>query len=160
MTDASSITIDAASVANACARLAGTLDAQREILDRIESLGRLQEEAIGAQDAPELLGLLDRRQELIEALTRASCDTKAAAEAWRAVEPGAALDLREELRRRADDVAAAFRRIGECDARCRTRLDAMRDRIAGELASLSRGMQAAGAYAGGAPGASFQDRRG
>ncbi len=148
-------------------RLARVLDRQREVYERLESLSLSQAGLIQADETDRLLDVLGERQRLIEQLGALNEELAPFTERWGELAPRLSEPMREELRRRFDDVSRLVGSIAERDEADRCALEARRGAVGRELEMVSRGRGALSAYArsqGGGPESGsnprYQDRHG
>ncbi|HZW09269.1 MAG TPA: hypothetical protein VFF69_05135 [Phycisphaerales bacterium] len=144
------------------ARLADLLDRQEALFTRLDALSREQGRLVRDEATDELLRVLGRRQELVEALEKASRETEPYRTRWDEVLAGAGPALRDRIRAQVERLAELAAGIASRDDADRREIERKRDQLAGELAGVGRVRGAVAAYGPGRarPGAKFQDREG
>lgn len=151
-------------IENAYPRLLSALDSQVRLLLELESGRDAQRAAIEDDDPASMLTMLDQRQKLIDSLTHLDRDIAALRTQVESQGHAITQNQRDEITRRAGNVAQSIRRVLIADAEDGEALERRRTRISKELDNLSDSRRAAAAYGSGgssrSPGARFQDRRG
>lgn len=147
----------------ACARwLMGILDQQLSMFASLDALSIEQSAAVIRNDTDGLLGVLARRERVIQTIVELSDRVTPVRATWPDLAALVPEDQRSELRRRMDAIEAAVHQISQRDDADRSALERERGNIAEELATMGRARGAVNAYA--APvshqGPRFQDRTG
>lgn len=142
--------------------LISALDQQREILARIDELGRRVGGLVDGEDPTELLLVLTARERVIGELQESSKTHAPLVSQWNQWRGTLSEADRRLVQHRLDDITWLQKRVSERDDTDRRRLETRRDAIAAELGRMNNAGKANAAY-GRSPGASnetprFQDR--
>ena len=146
-------------------RLVRLLEEQLELCRTLEALSQRQSEIVAAGDTDELLRVLGERQSAIDAIQRFNDEMEPFRRDWGAIVARLDLPVRTRVRQMVAEVQALIATVAQRDERDGALLSRQRERIAAEMAGVSRGRGAVSAYgasggaAGGTGGAIFQDRR-
>jgi hypothetical protein len=145
------------------ARLNRLLEEQEALYAALDTMSREQGEHIHSEDTDALLGVLGRRQVVVDRLASVGAEFAPFKDKW--PEMMARLDAasRTRFNERIDALASTVSAIAERDERDRAALEDRRGRIAGELDGVRRSRGAVAAYATNArvaPGPRYQDREG
>lgn len=140
------------------ARLCRVLDRQRELLDQLAEMSPRQQAAVEGEDPESLIRVLSSRQELIDELTGLEPEVVTLRREW-AQRADADEVQRRAVAERFDATALLAARVTSADTRYLEELKRQRERLAGDLAAITRGQSANRAYEAkpSAPGARFQD---
>ncbi|MEL7473197.1 MAG: flagellar export chaperone FlgN [Planctomycetota bacterium] len=134
------------------ARLESLLRAQLGLYGQLDGLSQRQRTCIDAQDSESLIEVLQQRQSLVDRILNTNVQIEPLLER-------SEQRVHEEIARLIDAVRSLARSIAERDASDRDTLQARRDAVADQLASLGRRRGAVQAYGGAQPsGPRFQDR--
>jgi len=144
------------------ARFERLLTQQIKLCRELSSLSDSQRDCIGRNDPDALLGVLGRRQGIIDQLRSAAEEARPLRERWSGGPAGADETLVSRVRRTIAELTDLMRTIAERDAEDRRRMERSRDELAGRLAGVAKSRGAINAYSGGRPkaGPRFQDREG
>lgn len=126
------------------------------LLGALDALSRRQRDHIDADDAEALSALVEDRARVLDALSAALAGIERRRADW-----SATAQDRARVQAAIDLVATLANQVASRDRDDAARMRARRDDLARRLAGLGTARQAAGAYAGVAPGGPrFQDREG
>ncbi len=141
------------------ARLCRVLDRQSELLTQLSEMSPRQHEAVESEDPESLIRVLASRQELIDELMGLEPEVAALRREW-AQRTDADDVQRRAVTDRFDATALLAARVTSADTRHLEELKRQRERLAGDLAAITRGQSATRAYEAkpGSPSARFQDR--
>lgn len=143
------------------ARFERLLTDQIELCKELTGLARSQRDCIGRNDPDELLGVLGRRQAVIERLRSIAEEARPLREQWSGGLDGADERVVARVRRLISELTDMMRTIAENDAEDRKRMERSRDDLAGRLAGVAKSRGAISAYGvSQAGGPRFQDREG
>lgn len=137
------------------------LDREAWLLGELDSLSRSQRALVERNEGERLLAVMGERDTLLAELARAAASVDRMRAEWTRVEPALPAKQSADVRARlaavttlADDIARRDREDGAA-------MRARRDALAGELAGLTTGRRAVGAYGpAGTNAARFQDTEG
>lgn len=129
------------------ARLRRVLDEQEELFAGLDGLSREQRTHIESENSDALLSLLAQREVLLHRIAQVNRDIEPFRREWDTL--SAQLDdrTREALQRRFNALGELLGEILSRDERDRLDLESRRNRLAGQMAEVSRGRGAIGAYA-------------
>ena len=139
-------------------RVEELLETQRQLFERLESLGQRQGALIDSDDSVALLELLAQRQRLVDGIAELNSTLEPFRARWSAVLGSLPEAERDRVNRRLEALSDLAARIAERDGADRARLEKRRDAVAADLTQLSRGRGAVAAYGAGPAAAAFQDR--
>lgn len=140
------------------ARLCRVLDRQGELLTRLSEMSPRQQAAVEGEDPETLIQVLSLRQELIDELTGLEPEVATLRREW--AQRADADDVqRRAVAERFDATALLAARVTSADTRYLEELKRQRERLAADLAAITRGQTATRAYEAKptSPGARFQD---
>lgn len=140
------------------ARLCRVLDRQREVLTQLAELSPRQQAAVEGEDPEALIRVLSARQELIDELTEMEPELVTLRREW--AQRADADDVqRRAVTERFDATALLAARLTSADTAHLSELRRQRERLAADLASITRGKTANRAYEAKplSPDARFQD---
>ena len=128
----------------------------------LDRLSRDQAALISAGRSDELLSLLGARQDVVDRITALNGHLEPFLASWKTLADALPAPLREDVRRRMDELDQLVRLIADRDAADQRALEQRRIVVQDELAALSRNRTAVAAYAanGAVPRARYQDRSG
>jgi hypothetical protein len=130
----------------------------RGLYVRLEALSREQAGLIAALDTDGLLGLLGRRQRLVERIGSVAAELEPYRRRWGAVVGSLGEPVRGQVQGAVEELSALAAAVAERDEQDRRALEAQRRAARGELGELARGRSALAAYAAEGRGARMQDR--
>jgi hypothetical protein len=143
------------------AELVELLQRQQGIITRLEELATRQGELIREERSEPLLGLLGRRQSLIDEFTSLQGQFTNLTEDLDVKLTGVDADRRDHIRGLIDEISGGLDRVLKHDEEDQQTLQAVRDRLGRELASTGAEQQARKAYTTNPnPGSRFADRQG
>jgi len=122
------------------------LDEQREIYRDLSQLSDEQSNLVAEGDAESLLGLLGRRQALIDRLVQINARIEPFKQQWPDLWNELDDELRESVRQRIDEVKALLDHIIDQDERDRVALASHRSSVSRQLDHLNRGAAVNRAY--------------
>ncbi len=142
--------------------LVALLTRQQDIITRLADLAARQGELIRAERSEPLLGLLGRRQSLIDEFTSLQGRFAALTVDLDIKLSGVDADRRAHIRGLIDEIGDGLDRVLKHDEEDSGALEAIRDRLGRELASTGAKQQARKAYTSNSPspGSQFADRQG
>jgi hypothetical protein len=126
--------------------LVNVLDQQREMLARVDDLGRQIGPLVEKDDSTGVLVVLASRERLIGELRVSSQSHAPLVAQWHQWRGAISEADRRLVQHRLDDIAWLQNRLVERDEADRRRLEARRDEVANEIAKLNTGNHAAAAY--------------
>ncbi|MBL8963621.1 MAG: flagellar export chaperone FlgN [Phycisphaeraceae bacterium] len=136
------------------------LEAQRVLYVELDALSRRQADLIESEATDELLGVLGKRQEVLDRIQAVNDAIAPVRANWRGFLETIAQDQRARLGSKVDAITSLIEAITSRDNADRRMMIEGRDRLATELAGVDKARAAAGAYgvrsAGGRP--VYQDR--
>ena len=143
-------------------RLARIVARQRDLYRQLDQLSRTQSQFISQDRTEELLGVLGRRQQLIDELGRLNEQMAPFVAQWNELSESLPKRERALLRESFDEVSLLVVGIGQRDDADRRALESRKAQIGGEISGIVNGRGAVSAYAGrsGSAEPRFQDREG
>lgn len=140
------------------ARLCRVLDRQSELLTQVSEMSPRQQAAVEGEDPESLIQVLTLRQQLIDELSGLEPEVATLRREW-AQRADADEIQRRAVAERFDATALLAARVTSADTRYLEELKRQRERLATDLAAITRGQSATRAYESkpNSQGARFQD---
>ncbi len=144
-------------------RVTRLLDRQLGLYARLDELSKSQTAHIEGDETDALLGVLARRQTVIEEITGVNAELGPFRDRWESLARALNDDEKSQLRGRFEALETLVNSISQRDEEDRRTLEQRRRSVGSELESLTRGRGAVAAYGSGGVskggGARFQDRQ-
>jgi len=141
-------------------RLTDLLDRQIGLYGQLDGMSQAQRSLIEADDAEQLLDLLQKREFLVEQILRTNAELDPLLGRWEEHRHEAEASARTEIAHRVASVQKLAASVADRDEADRAALQKRRDAVADQLGSIGRGRDAMQAYGSGRPRARYQDREG
>jgi len=145
-------------------RLRRILDQQAGLYQQLDTLSRQQSDHVRSGETDRLIGVLGRRQALIEQITALNAELEPFTSNWDRLAPSLEAEQRDALRERIDTLDQLMDDIAGRDEADREALERRRNQLDDEIGSLAAKKSAVSAYAGSPSSASvaprFQNRTG
>ncbi|MFG0330967.1 MAG: hypothetical protein ACF8PN_13845 [Phycisphaerales bacterium] len=127
-------------------RLLGMLERQRDLCHELRSCSQAQPQLINDDESAKLLELLNRRQSIIDELSRLASAIEPYRRAWPDLLGRLDANLRERLNAAVEEAQSVVDEVMQRDRADRERLQDRRNRLQAELESIDHGRRTNRAY--------------